>query len=83
MSEILRRILLLVALTLCCTAAALAQWNYVLRSLDKRIEIRVRAADKIRYDVLLNSKLLLQDSTLSVDIDHHTLGTNPKVVGTT
>ena len=81
MREILRRILLLVALTVCFAAAALAQANYVLRSLDKRIEIRIRAADKIRYDVLLNGKPLLQDSTLSVDIDHNTLGTNPKVVG--
>jgi alpha-glucosidase len=58
---------------------ASAQSAYTLRSPDKRIEVRVRAGDRVRYDVLLNGKTLLQDSTLSIDVDRKTLGLTPKV----
>ena len=56
-----------------------AQSSYDLRSPDDRIEIRIRTAHHLRYDVLLKGRALLQDSSLSLDIDHKTLGEEPKV----
>jgi alpha-glucosidase len=47
-----------------------------------RIEVRVRAADKLSFDVLLAGRPLLQDSTLSLRIDGTTLGVNPRVCTT-
>src|SRR5262245_12234257 len=58
---------------------AAAQSNYNLRSPDQRIEIRIRLSDRIRYDVLLNGKPLLQDSTLSLKIEAATLGSEPRL----
>jgi alpha-glucosidase len=58
---------------------AAAQTGYDLHSPDHRILIRVRTTDRVRYDVLLRDRPLLQDATLSIDIDHKTLGLNPKV----
>src|SRR5512140_3672966 len=58
---------------------AFAQPNYTLRSPDRKIEVRIRAAARIQYDVLYNGAPLLQDSTLSIDIDHVTLGRDVKV----
>lgn len=58
---------------------AVAQTSYDLHSPDHRILIRVRMTDRVRYDVLLKDRPLLQDATLSIDIDHQTLGLNPKV----
>jgi alpha-glucosidase len=56
-----------------------AQSSYDLRSPDNRIEIRIRTVPALRYDVLLKGRALLQDSTLSLDVDHKTLGAEPKV----
>src|SRR3989440_9929087 len=53
--------------------------SYDLRSPDNRIEIRIRTVPAVRYDVLLKGRALLQDCTLSLDIDHKTLGLEPKV----
>ena len=70
--------LLSALLTTAGTAAA--QSSYDLRSPDNRIEIRIRSAQHLRYDVLLKGRTLLQDCTLSLDIDHKTLGVDPKVL---
>jgi len=59
---------------------AKAQSSYSLQSPDGRVEIRVRAADRIKYDVLFKGKPLLQDAQLSMDIEHKTLGASPKVL---
>jgi alpha-glucosidase len=59
---------------------ARAQSPYSLRSPDGRISVTVRAADRLRYDVLLNGKPLLQDSSLSMDVDRRRLGVAPKVL---
>ena len=59
---------------------ATAQSSYSFESPDGRIQIRIRTADRISYDVVLKGKVLLKDSGLSIDIDHTTLGINPKVV---
>ena len=58
---------------------AVAQSSYSLRSPDQRIEVRIRLADRIRYDVLLNGKTLLQDSMLSLKTSSTALGLNPRV----
>lgn len=55
---------------------------YSVRSPDKRIEVKIRTGDRIRYDILLNGKVLLRDSTLSIRIDEKTLGLGPKVKAT-
>src|SRR5436190_20819825 len=54
--------------------AVFAQPNYTLRSPDRKIEVRIRTAARIQYDVLYNGAALLQDSTLSINIDQATLG---------
>ena len=48
--------------------------SYDLRSPDDRIEIRVRTANGIRFDVLLKGRPLLQDCTALMDIEHKQLG---------
>jgi alpha-glucosidase len=53
--------------------------NYSLRSPDQRIEVRIHAGDRLSYDVLLNGNLLLQNSTLSININHVNLGAQPRV----
>jgi len=58
---------------------ALAQTSYNLLSPDKRIEIRIRTGERFQYDVLFKGTSLLQNSTFSIDIDHNTLGLQPKV----
>ncbi|HZQ20732.1 MAG TPA: glycoside hydrolase family 97 protein [Terriglobales bacterium] len=61
---------------------ASAESSYDLRSPDDRIEVRVRTAGQMRYDVLLNGTALLENSTLSLDVDHKKLGINPEVIST-
>ena len=72
-------LLTLFAAFLALATIAPAQSSYDLRSPDNRIEVRIRTAPVLRYDVLLNGRALMQDSTLSLDIDHTTLGVNPKI----
>jgi alpha-glucosidase len=62
-------------------SAALAQSPSV-HSPDGRIEIQVRAADRLSYSVSLNGKPLLQNSTLSLKTDQQTLGAQPKILST-
>jgi len=70
----------LVVLALCGLAMnGRAQGSYDLRSPDKRIEVRIRTAQGVRYDVVLKGVALLQDSSLSMDVDHKVLGHDVKV----
>ncbi len=57
-----------------------AQSSYNLRSPDGRIEIRIRTAGQIQYDVVLKGRAVLEKSTLSLDVEHKKLGTQPKVI---
>jgi alpha-glucosidase len=82
MKKLFACVFLLAASTLFLATNAMADSNYTLRSPDKRIEVQIHAADRITYDVSLNGKPLLKDSSLSIDIDHKTLGTSPKVSST-
>lgn len=72
--------LLFVVALLNCNPEARAQSSYDLRSPDNRIEVRIRTAGQIRYDVVLRGTALLENATLSLDVDHNKLGVNPKVV---
>ena len=62
-------------------AQVYAQTTFSLRSPDTRIEVKIRAADRIKYDVLYKGRPILQDAHLSMNVDHKNLGVNPKVVG--
>jgi alpha-glucosidase len=71
--------LLFVTLFRCSLAGNAASSSYDLRSPDKRIEVRIRTAKGVRYDVLLNGTALLEDCSLAIDIDHKPLGPEAKV----
>jgi len=58
---------------------ATGQSSYDLKSPDGRIEVRIRTAGQLRYDVVLRGGPLLENATLSLDVDHKKLGINPKV----
>ena len=74
--------LFLAALLLACAAVrAAAQAGYELRSPDGRVEVRVRAGERVRFDVLFDGKTLLRDSALSLDVDGRKLGVSPSVKG--
>ena len=60
---------------------ATAQSSYDLRSPDQQIEVKIHPAQGVRYDVLLDGRALLQDSSLSMDVDHKMLGSGVKVTG--
>src|SRR6185437_10189678 len=72
----------ILVLLLSLAGTAFAQASYSLLSPDKRIEVRIRTSDRFSYDVLFKGTVLLQNSTLSIDIDHNTLGLQPKVKAT-
>jgi alpha-glucosidase len=74
--------LALLAAAFFCLGSASGQDSHTLRSPDNRIEIRIRTAGDIRYDVLLNGKVLLQDSSVALDVDHSQLARNAKVKST-
>lgn len=71
--------ILLSALSL-VTVAAGAQSSYDLRSPDGRIEVRIRTAGQVRYDVLLEGRPLLENCTLALDVEHKNFGNQPKVL---
>ena len=70
----------MVATVLTIPTTASAQSSFDLHSPDNRIEIRIRTAHQIRYDVLLKGRSLLLDCPLSLDVDHKKLGPDAKVV---
>jgi alpha-glucosidase len=71
--------LLAVAALLVLFSPVLANNSHELRSPDSRILVTVRVDDEISYDVQVNGKLLIKDSTLSLDVDHKKLGHDAKV----
>lgn len=80
MSGPLWRASLLLVLMLLFTRDARAQASYDLRSPDNKIEVRIRTSKNIRYDVLLKGRALLQDCTLSLDVDRKKLGLETKII---
>ena len=57
-----------------------AQSSYDLRSPDGRIEVRIRTAERLRYDLILKGRAALENSTISLDVEHSKLGLQPKVL---
>lgn len=72
--------LLTAALVVTSGTALAAQTSYDLKSPDNRIEVRVRTAGQVRYDVLLRGTPLIENATLSLDVEHKKFGVQPKVV---
>ena len=60
-------------------AQARAQAPYVLRSPDGRIEVKITAADRLRFGVTLDGEALVDGASLSLDVDRTVLGLAPKV----
>jgi len=56
-----------------------AQSSYDLHSPDGRIELRIRTADRLRYDLVLKGRAVLEGATISLDVEHNKLGMQPKV----
>ena len=75
-------VLLILVLVACSSTNSSAQSSYDLRSPDGRIEVRIRTAGQIRYDIVLKGRAILEDSTLSLDVEHKKLGVQPKVIDT-
>src|SRR5262245_30560585 len=79
MNHLLKKTILTLTPLLWLAGDTMAQSSYDVSSPDKRILVKIRTGDRVRYDVLLNGKALLQGSTLSINIDQKTLGLEPKV----
>jgi alpha-glucosidase len=80
MHTLLKRTPLTLIALLCLSVPAAAQSpDYRVLSPDRRIELRIGTAGRVSYDVLLKGRVLLRDSTLSIDIDRRVLGPDPKV----
>ena len=56
-----------------------AESTYSLLSPDRRIEVKITLGARIHYSVLVKNKLLLRDCSLSLKVNHTTLGVEPKV----
>ena len=69
-----RRAAVLAPWALLAAGASGAQSSYDLRSPDNRVEIRIRTAEGLHYDVLRDGQALLEKCTLSLDVDHRVLG---------
>jgi alpha-glucosidase len=76
----LSRALFLIMISILYAVSLAAQSSYDLRSPDGRIEARIRTADRLRYDVLLKGRALLESCTLALDVEHQKLGIQPRVL---
>ena len=52
---------------------------FELSSPNGKIQITIQTGERLTYDVLVNGKPVLKNSTLALDIDHKILGSNPLV----
>lgn len=65
-----------------CFGSTEAKSEWQLQSPDRRIEIRIHTSGHVQYDVLLKDRPLLIGSSISINVDHKTLGADPKVITT-
>ncbi|HTS06974.1 MAG TPA: glycoside hydrolase family 97 protein [Candidatus Eisenbacteria bacterium] len=75
------RTIVLALLVTGISVAADAPSSYDLKSPNGRIEVRIRTTDELRYDVVLQGTAVLENSTLSLEVDHKELGGHPKITG--
>jgi alpha-glucosidase len=80
MQSLLWKISATAAFIICLTGSVMAQPDHNLKSPDGRIEVRIHAAERLTYDVYFKGSVLLQNSQLSINIDHTVLGTNPRII---
>src|SRR5258706_15488581 len=80
MSRLLRKVLIALLLLLFAVGSARAQASYDLRSPNGRVELCIRTANGICYDVLLGGRAILEDCTLAMDVEHKKLGVEDKVL---
>lgn len=73
---------ILFALLVTVISMAAEQSSYDLKSPNGSIEVRIRTAEEFRYDVVLQGTAVLENSSLSIEIDHKQLGEHPKITGT-
>jgi alpha-glucosidase len=73
------RLFIFLASCLWLAGAALAQSNRTLRSPDGKIEIRIRMESRVQYDLLVNGRMLLQNSSMGINVDQTLLGHDPKI----
>jgi alpha-glucosidase len=73
-------LLLLFTFVVVVTKEGDAQASYDLRSPDGRIQIKIGTAGQLRYDVVLKGRPVLEDCTISLDVEHNKLGVQPKVM---
>ncbi len=78
MTKQLALLLLLVIFSATHTTAQQSS-SYDLQSPNGHVQIRIQTGERLTYDVLVNGNPLLRSSTLSIDIDHKTLGLKPQV----
>jgi len=77
--KIVKLLLIVLPLMMAAQTDASQLNSYVLSSPNGKIQIKLQTGERITYDVLVAGKPVLQNSTLSIDIDHTTLGLNPVV----
>ena len=80
MMRMLKKALFALLPILLPVVSANAQSSYDLRSPNNKIEVKIRTANGVRYDVLLNGRAVLQDCTLSLDVDRKKFGVQAKVL---
>ena len=78
--KILAPLLLFILFASVFIGSGAAQSSHELRSPDGRIEIRIRTVEQIRYDIVLKGRVVLENSTLSLDVEHKKLGLQPTVI---
>lgn len=74
----MKKLLALVALLL-GLALSVSATTHELQSPDNKIVVTVRIEERISYDVRVNGSPVLQNTTLSLDVDHQKLGNNAKL----
>ena len=79
MTKLIGKIAWIAISALLAAGTVRAQSSFDLRSPDKNIEVRVRTAHGVQYDVVLKGRAIMEDSSLSLDVDHKKLGTDVKV----
>ena len=75
------RAIVLALLVTGISMAADAPSSYDLKSPNGRIEVRIRTADELRYDVVLQGTPVLENSSLMLEVDHKEFGEHPKITG--
>src|SRR4030095_14638209 len=66
-----------------CVVNAQATTAYRLSSPKHKLNLYIRVDQRIEYDLLLNDKVLLKNSTMVLDVEHRKLGLNPQVLSAT